>query len=418
MGAIVRLKIWILYCLFFILILFIYKYYIFPIWSYEGFIWKLNFYKFIISFTLLTIITLILPSKFKKPSDILLHLQFLFPIFFMLVLYPIEDLSTSYMIFSILSFLLIMGIAKIKSPVPFLKIIHLKWKTVFLFLFSVGLSLFILLAITHKEFFSLNLAKVYEYRLLLRDIDTGIWGYLWFGIFPLVASLFLSFTLIKKKKMLVIIISIIFILIFGLTSHKQFLFLPVATGGLYFILTREKPLFWILGSLISLSLLCVLLDFFWFKVWATSLVIHRIFLVPAQLNFFYFDFFSQHPKVFWTDSKWLMLDKILDYPYDLPMPMVIGYEYFNNPQTNANTGWLGSGYAHAGYFGMIIYAIIIGFILKYLNYKARTFGTLFIVISFSPFISSLFFSSDLKTVFLTHGLIFYLFLLSTIKQLP
>ncbi|ACN99521.1 conserved hypothetical protein [Sulfurihydrogenibium azorense Az-Fu1] len=140
---------------------------------------------------------------------------------------------------------------------------------------------------------------------------------------------------------------------------------------------------------------------------------HTVFFLPAQLNFVYYEFFSSNPKVFWTDSKWFLLDKIIGYPYDLPVPNVIGEFFFNNALTSANTGWLGSGYAHAGFLGLIVYAIFIGLILKFLDRKAKKLGKEFVFISFSPFIISLMLSSDLKTVLLSHGLALYLFILST-----
>ena len=78
----------------------------------------------------------------------------------------------------------------------------------------------------------------------------------------------------------------------------------------------------------------------------------------------------------------------------------------------ANTGWLGSGYAHLGFIGMLIYAFIIALILKYLDFLSKYLDKRFILISFSGYIITLFLSSDLKTVFLTHGLFFYLIILS------
>ena len=152
-----------------------------------------------------------------------------------------------------------------------------------------------------------------------------------------------------------------------------------------------------------------------FELWATALIINRVFLIPAQLNFYYYDFFSHHPKVLWTDSSWLLLDKVIGYPYDLPIPNIIGYEYFNRPETSANTGWLGSGYAHAGALGVFLYAIILGLLFKFLDYKSKALNKNFITTSFAPFVVYLF-SSDLKTMFLTHGLIIYILVLMLIKE--
>jgi hypothetical protein len=207
----------------------------------------------------------------------------------------------------------------------------------------------------------------------------------------------------------------LFVLNFGFTTHKQYLFLPFFFFGIYLVLKSRFPIQKIIAGFVFLIAFTIIIDYFWFEVWAKAIIIDRFLLVPAQLNFYYYDFFSQNPKIFWTDSKWLLIGKIIDYPYSLPLPMVIGDTYFNNPETSANTGWIGSGYAHAGFFGMMIYAIIIGSIFKYLDFKAKILDKNFIIISFSPFIVSLFFSSDLKTVFITHGLFIYMIILSMLK---
>jgi hypothetical protein len=110
-----------------------------------------------------------------------------------------------------------------------------------------------------------------------------------------------------------------------------------------------------------------------------------------------------------------LINKIIGYPYSLDLPFIIGDAFFNRPETQANTGWIGSGYAQAGFWGMMVYALIIGELFKYLDYKALTVGRNFIMISFSPFIISLFLSTDLKTVFLSHGLLLYLIILTIVK---
>jgi hypothetical protein len=54
---------------------------------------------------------------------------------------------------------------------------------------------------------------------------------------------------------------------------------------------------------------------------------------------------------------------LIEYPYELNSSHLIGYHYYNNVLTGANTGWLGSGYMHFGFAGMLIYAVIIGLLL-------------------------------------------------------
>jgi hypothetical protein len=246
-------------------------------------------------------------------------------------------------------------------------------------------------------------------------MEEGWMAYLIHSIFPILLSFLYTYSLVYKKIFLLIIALVFFVLNFAFTSHKQYLFLPFFILGVFLILKSRFPIQRIITGLILLIAFAVFIDYLWLEVWAKALIINRFLFVPAQLNFFYYDFFSQNPKTFWTDSKWLLIGKIIDYPYSLPLPMVIGNAYFNDPKIIANTGWIGSGYAHAGFFGMMIYAIVIGFIFKFLDYKAKILNKNFIIISFSPFIISLLLSIDLKTVFLSNGLFVYMIMLTMLK---
>jgi oligosaccharide repeat unit polymerase len=249
------------------------------------------------------------------------------------------------------------------------------------------------------------------------EIEKGLLAYIIFSIFPVFLSFLFTYSLIYKKRIMIFIVVALFVLNFGFTSNKQYLFLPFFIFGIYLVLKSRFLIQKIIAGFIFLIAFAIIIDYFWLEVWAKAIIINRFLLVPAQLNFYYYDFFSQNPKIFWTDSKFLLIGKIIAYPYSLPLPMVIGDTYFNNPETNANTGWIGSGYAHAGFLGMMIYAIVIGFIFKYLDFKAKILDKNFIIISFSLFIISLFFSSDLKTVFLSNGLLLYLFIITLINKI-
>jgi hypothetical protein len=97
---------------------------------------------------------------------------------------------------------------------------------------------------------------------------------------------------------------------------------------------------------------------------------------------------------------------------------VIGVEFFNNPDTFANTGWIGSGFMHAGLLGIIIYGAVIGLIFSYVarfsDYNRIRLEVLLGSIAV-PVIGMLI-STDLTAVLLTGGLILQLIFLGTIKE--
>lgn len=120
-------------------------------------------------------------------------------------------------------------------------------------------------------------------------------------------------------------------------------------------------------------------------------------------------FFSTHPHVMWAESK--LSFGMIDYAYDLNSSNLIGFYYYNDMMTGANTGWLGSGYMHFGFLGMVLYALLVGLLLIIIDMlaKGREPGIL-IAIFFTPLLA-LFLSSDLTTAILTHGLLLAMFLI-------
>lgn len=411
--SLIKLKLLTCYLFYLLLSIIIYKIYVVPIYGYMGgFMWDLDLYKLIISIASITVIVLLLPSNLSRPTDLLLHIQFILPIFFMLVLFPTNNFSTYYISYVLFSFLLLMVLVKVK--IPYLKVPKINPKLVNCFLYILLVILLTILIKNNINYFNLDLNEVYKYRTLLREVaNVGIWGYIFKPFFTIIIGFILANSLMNRHKLNLAIISIIYILIFGLTSHKFFLFLPFAMIGFYWIINRKEPIFYLLMSMILLSITCLILNAAFSNIWATSLIIHRVLFLPAQLNYLYFDFFSNAQYVFWTDSKWLLFSRFIEYPYDMSISHLIGSVYFDhsNGISNANTGWLGSGYAHAGFVGMIIYVIILGLILNFLNYRAKDLGTNFVLLSFFPLIIVVFFSGDLKTAFLTNGLTWYLILL-------
>ena len=220
---------------------------------------------------------------------------------------------------------------------------------------------------------------------------------------------------LTKKIFLTFLLIVLYIGIFGLTSHKFFLFIIFMLVILYVLAEKYKDI-----SFTSIVLFIAFLTGMYF--WDTdsgfitkSLLVRRLIMIPAQINYDYYHFFSHNPFVFFTDSKFLPFKYLLTFSYDLDVPHLIGREIYGHPDMSANTSWIGNGYAHAGFIGMVIYAVIIGIIFKYLDYLAKYLNYKFIIISFFPYVITMYLSSDLKTVLFTHGLLFYLIILTILS---
>ena len=131
------------------------------------------------------------------------------------------------------------------------------------------------------------------------------------------------------------------------------------------------------------------------------LFIRRVLLVPAQLNGFYFEFFDENLKYYWSQSK--ITFGLLAMPYEQSSPKTIGAFYFGNKGTSSNTGFLGQGFANAGYLGVLIYLGIFGFVLAILEANARKMGTTFVIMASLLIVHNAITASDMITLMLTGG---------------
>ena len=395
----------------------LYVYIIVSYFSYEGYYADISKEKIVLSILFLFLLSLILEKK-EKISVSLINALIGFSIIPMLVLFSFQNLSLEYMLYVIFSVLLVMLICKFKFN---FKLVPIKQIYILTPILVVSFFVILILFWENHKYFNLDISKVYEYRRIISDNTPKLVEYIYNILFKgLVPLLFLYYLFHLKdnftKFVLSLFLLIFYTLIFGMTSHKFFLFIIPFMLLLYFIgnFTRNWNLFFLkflIILLFNLILLYIILGDSNINLLIISLFLRRVFFVPAMLNFSYFEFFKEHNFVYFTDSKLLPFRYILGYPYDLDISHLIGREMFGKPEMGANTGWLGSGYAQAGFLGMILYAVIISLVLKYLDYVSKYLRKEFIILSFIPYIVVLYLSSDLKTVFITHGLIFYLIFL-------
>ncbi len=95
------------YCIAYALMLFAYYEYITPLYGYAGFNWAPDGGRVFEGFCCTLAFPWILPSQNTKPSDIFLHMQLLFPILPMLVLYSVGGEPRAFLYATIGAYLLI-----------------------------------------------------------------------------------------------------------------------------------------------------------------------------------------------------------------------------------------------------------------------------------------------------------------------
>jgi hypothetical protein len=336
----------------------------------------------------------------------------MFPIIPMLSLFVANNHSFIFILFISFVFILITVLLRY-IHIPSIKMGFLSYKSYYILLIISVLLILILIAYTVGiASFSLNLSKVYEYRADLTK-ELGPINYLRILLQNVFIPLMVITAMRYKRKFLLLFAILVGVILFGLTSHKSALFIPLFITFLYyFIKNYHNP------QIIIQSFLIFFILFFWALAhyedelsMLASLLIHRLIIIPAQINFWYYEFFTNNSFIFWGESKIGL--GLIDYKYSEPSIFLVGNHYLSSTSGNmisANTGWIGSGYMNAGYIGIFLYSLVISTILMLIDGFSKKFGLESTICLFSLPLITLFQSADLPNAIFSHGLL-YTFLL-------
>ena len=279
------------------------------------------------------------------------------------------------------------------------------------------LALGLQVAFGGMENFNLDIERVYEFRRETASKLPDIFGYLYSNVASVLVPVALVLSLRFRAYWLAALALVSTVILFGITHHKSALFGPFFVAILYAVFSRIKSPRTLGLAFMAVPALCVA-ELLYLRfvasydgaAYITSLIARRVLFVPAMLDGFYVDYFSNAPKYYWSTSRlgaWAV-----DNPYGVPAPLLIGYEYFSSAEMSANTGIIGSGYSNAGLVGVSIYAVMSGIFLGLLNNLGRRIGHAFVAAVSLTTVFNILTSADLLTAILTHGLLLLLLLLA------
>lgn len=387
---------------------FVYVYLVSAEFSYNNFLVDLNIEKYIFSIICFFLISHIIPDENDKPSSIILLLHYIIMVLPIFTMYAFNDESSKYFIMVCICFSLECLLIRY---LPDIHITKFKEAKVFFVAIVLATTIFVYLSMLRANGLptlkALNILSVYDIRENVRY--PFLMNYLvnWQAkaINPLMIAVSYKY---KQKKPLIIFIGLQ-LLIYLITAHKAYLFIPIAIIVIMKIADREKILH-IIANVASIG--CVI-SYVLYKLDVTLLLasffVRRLIFVPAKVKFNYYDFISNNEPLFFSEG---LIGKLfnVEYPYDVRFVNLISEIYSNNPDSASNTGYLGSGYANLGFVGMLIYTIILVFILllidslgSRLDKSMITGMVLFSMLSLND--------SDMLTTLLTGGLLFLLLLL-------
>lgn len=368
--------------------------------GYMGFEWLPRFAMYVLSTVLVVACFAAAPIMLRKPSDIFKIFLLVVPIVPMLVLMALGGFSVTFAVSAVLSYMLIL----LPGRIPYLKVP----------VFSNGMLIATLLAlisvvtvIIYKlsqgglSYATLDLTRVHQLRKVVSDEGAMAylvpWTVMVFNIFLMTSAL-----LYRRISFLVAVV-VLQVFLFSVTGHKTVLVYAMLVVVLYYYVSR-RPLAReiVLGftAVIAVSLGVWLM---FGELLTASIFVRRLLFVPAQVNFFYFEMFSQLEQFVWFSNS--LTAPLVEYPFDQPVPRLVSEYAFGNPDVWVNSGYLGAGFAQIGWLGLLLYTVIIKFLLWLTDGLARKLPLWFSTSLLAPPFLVLFTSADLPTTLLSHGLL-------------
>lgn len=408
-----------MYCYFFITI-YLFRDWVMPVYSFANFNLLFNINNLYTSIIYISFIAFFALRTKNNAVRFILNIFALMTVIPMLVLYCMTKENAHYHLF-VFVYVCCFCVVSFFSCFSFNEKEHFTNTKIcrYLLLTMILLTILVIvrfIALNGLSIFNLDIMKVYNYRLALGETMGGILAYLDSWVMKIINPFCIVYSLSKRKNGAAFIFFIFQVILFGFSSQKSVLFQGIFIVFVYFcfpILIKKATIVkYFILSLIPLLFISITKqenDI----ITIIRALYNRAFFTPSKINFHYYEFFSSNGFDWFRQS---FLRHFLASKYDVILPRLIGLEYYNNAETNANTGFLASGYAQGGFFVMFIYSIIVGIIIAYIvSLSKRIPERVVISISIIPLIF-LFTSGDLPSSIVTGGIgIMILLFLVTMK---
>lgn len=223
---------------------------------------------------------------------------------------------------------------------------------------------------------ALNILDVYELRGGDYFISNEYINYLYRWMMVVILPFALAYCLVKKRYILATMCVMVALLFYLYSGNKTNLFVIPLVLGAYVFSKFKDTNYRFHGLLTVVLVLTVPLSKFIDLPF--SLFVRRTLVIPANLKFLYYDFFTNNQKLGLSGTLWG--SKLgLDYPYDQKIGYIISEEYFGLPEMNSNTGFLAEGFSRFGFIGIFLVLIIFAIMLILLDRLQKRAGYTFTV---------------------------------------
>jgi hypothetical protein len=370
-----------------------------PLFAYEHFKQHYVPTREVESLIVLSVAAAIMPTNFRRPSDLFMSFAVVFMLVPTAVMYTYAFLGSETAVVTYVGLAVIFLAREIPIGVPVWPVHGIVPLAPLTCLSLLGVAT----TAYHMGFanFSLDLVDVYGRRAIAASKLTGISGYIVsFGLFSNLLATIISFYC-RRWVSLIVNVTAAF-LFFGLIGNKGLFYGIPFFVALTVVMRSRFSLIFIVSCfsavVVSYYLFFMNLEHQKFA----ELFVHRGLFIPVFANDLYLHVFKDM-KLFWADSK-LSLG-LVDNPLKNINPQyLVGYDWMHRTTMSANTGFVGAGYMQAGLAGILIYAVVIGLCCGIIDKFARHRGTLSIaaIVCLPGFLGAVT-SSDLPTALFSGG---------------
>lgn len=246
-----------------------------------------------------------------------------------------------------------------------------------------------------------HLLDVYGIRLEAREFGIPIWLTYLCSAAATLLPIMLVYYLSCKRYFLVIFLAFIIFLNFSIAGNKSVLFFSFCCffGYLFYTYKRMRLFCWVM---ILICVVSICETYIFKSSIASRLFINRLLYTPAELNIYYYDFFSTHELDYFRQGILRRLG--MESSYSTDISFLIGEVYFGRPEMRANNGLFADAYSNLGVLGVFVLPPILIFILKLLDACSRGLDEKLIIMPAITIGLSIV-SVSLTTTLLTNGLL-------------
>src|SRR5439155_10095669 len=139
-----------------------------------------------------------------------------------------------------------------------------------------------------------SIADVYLTRDAFLEAELPLRGYYLHWLATALNPVLFGLCVVKKRWTLALGVSLVQLATASVVGMKTYyVILPLALG-LMWVMKRKNPLAWMEVGLAAMTCAAGVVDYIFESPWAFLFGTVRGLYVPAQLTFFYYDFFSTH----------------------------------------------------------------------------------------------------------------------------